>query len=242
MYSSRSLPFAISHRGLRKEAPENTLSAFAAAIEAGADAIELDVHASADGMVFVHHDFTFATDAGGAQSSFSATPSSEIKKARLQGDNPIPTLDEVIEAVGDRVGLFIEIKPAGIETDVVRCLRRHAERIQNFAVHSFDHRVVKRMLELLPSIRTGILQVGYPIDSRAAMRAAGASDLWQHVDFVDSSLVADVHASGGRVIAWTANSESQWSTLSDLGVDGICTDHVDTFVEWRNAVSTRSPS
>lgn len=237
MYSSRPLPFAISHRGLRKGAPENTVAAFAAAIEAGAEAIELDVHASADGMVFVHHDFTFATDPGGAQSSFATTPSSEIRKARLAGDNPIPTLDEVIEAVGDRVGLYIEIKPAGIESDVVRCLRRHAERIHNFAVHSFDHRVVKRMLELLPSIRTGILQVGYPIDSRAAMRAAGASDLWQHVDFVDSSLVADVHSSGGRVIVWTANSESQWNTLTDLGVDGICTDHVDAFVEWRTAVS-----
>lgn len=238
MYSSRPIPFAISHRGLRREAPENTIAAFAAAIAAGADAIELDVHASADGMVFVHHDFTFASDDGGAQSSFSTTPSSEIRKARLGGDNPIPTLDEVIEAVGDRAGLFIEIKPAGIESDVVRCLRRHAEGFHNFAVHSFDHRVVKRMLELLPSVRTGILQVGYPIDSRAAMRAAGASDLWQHVDFVDSSLVADVHASGGRVIVWTANSESQWKALRDLGVDGICTDHVDAFIEWRNAASS----
>ena len=237
MYSTREMPFAISHRGLRKEAPENTIAAFAAAIEAGAEAIELDVHASADGMVFVHHDFTFASTVGGVQSPFTSTASSEIRKARLEGDNPIPTLDEVIEAVGDRARLFMEIKPAGIESDVVRCLRRHGERMHNFAVHSFDHRVVKRMLELLPSIRTGILQVGYPIDSRAAMRAAGATDLWQHVDFVDSSLVADVHSSGGRVIVWTANSDSQWRALSDLGVDGICTDHVDSFVEWRAAVS-----
>jgi glycerophosphoryl diester phosphodiesterase len=89
------------------------------------------------------------------------------------------------------------------------------------------------MLELIPSVRTGILQVAYPIDSSAAMRSAGATDLWQHVDFIDERLVSDVHAYGGKLIAWTANTTEQWQSLTDLGVDGICTDHVDRYVEWR---------
>ena len=95
------------------------------------------------------------------------------------------------------------------------------------------------MLELMPSLRTGILQVGYPVDSRAAMRSAGATDLWQHADFVDSLLVADVHAQAGRVIVWTANDESQWTMLSELGVDAICTDRVDSYVAWRNSHEER---
>ena len=93
------------------------------------------------------------------------------------------------------------------------------------------------MLELLPSVRTGILQVGYPIDSRTAMRAAGASDLWQHVDFIDERLVSDVHSSGGQLVAWTANEESQWKALAALGVDAVCSDRIDEYVKWRDSIT-----
>jgi glycerophosphoryl diester phosphodiesterase len=126
------------------------------------------------------------------------------------------------------------VKALGIESDVARCLKRHFANNGDYAVHAFDHRVVKRVLELNSSVRTGILQVGYPIDSCSAMRAAGASDLWQHVDFVDETLVADVHSCSGKLIVWTANTESQWESLAALGVDGICTDRVDEYVAWRS--------
>ena len=160
-----------------------------------------------------------------------------ITAVRITGGETIPTLDQTLEAVGTRAGVFIEIKARRIENDVARCLRRHFRGYDNYAVHAFDHRIVKRMLELIPTVRTGILQVSYPIDSCAAMRAAGAGDLWQHVDFIDSRLVADIHSCGGRVIAWTANSERQWQDLSALGVDGVCTDHVDAYVRWRSDVA-----
>ena len=235
MYSSRPLPSAISHRGLRTTAPENSLSAFNAAIEAGTEGIELDVHASGDGVVYVHHDPVFSVD--GNSLAFAANDSATIARARLSDDDAIPTLDQTLEAIGIRARVYIEIKAPGIENDVARCLRRHFSGYDNYAVHSFDHRIVKRMLELVPTVRTGILQVAYPIDSRAAMRAAGASDLWQHVDFIDSRLIADVHSYGGKLIAWTANSPSQWETLSALGVDGICTDNVDSYVSWRRHIT-----
>lgn len=235
MYANRPLPDAISHRGLSTSAPENSIPAFLAAMNAGADGIELDVHASSDGVVYVHHDPAIVTRDGdpGVARALASMDSAEISKVRLPGDVVIPTLDATLELVGTRTTLFVEIKAAGIENDVVRCLRRHDMAGENCAVHAFDHRIVKRMLELMPSIRTGLLQVAYPISSCAVMRAAGASDLWQHVDFVDSSLVADVHACGGRVIVWTANSARQWEALAKIGVDGICTDHVDDYVVWR---------
>ncbi len=198
--------------------------------------MELDVHASNDGMIFVHHDPVVALP--GPEGSVTMRPlaelgSSEIARVRLGGSIAIPTLDETLEAIGKSAGLFIEIKAAGIESDVVRCLHRHASIVDRCAVHSFDHRAVKRMIELMPSVRTGILQVGYPIDSYANMRAAGATDLWQNWEFVDDALVVNVHARGGRIIAWTANDEAQWEDLCTAGVDGICTDNVDAFVSWR---------
>jgi glycerophosphoryl diester phosphodiesterase len=232
MYSDQGFPLAVSHRGLRTNAPENTLAAFEAAIAAGAEGIELDVHASLDGVVFVHHDPVFQLD--GETRAFAKNDSSLVSKARLDGDNPIPTLDQTLEGTGRRAALFVEIKARGIESYVARCLKRHSVIEETCAVHAFDHRIVKRMLELVPSIRTGILQVAYPIDSTLPMRAAGATDLWQHADFIDSRLVADVHSAGGRIIAWTPNAILQWDELSALGIDGICTDKVDEYVRWRS--------
>ena len=105
--------------------------------------------------------------------------------------------------------------------------------IDRYSVPAFDHRIVKRMLELIPSVRTGALQVSYLIDTVSALRRCGATDLWQHADFIDAALVTDIHANGGKVVAWTANDESQWEFLATIGVDAICTDRVDDFVAWR---------
>jgi Glycerophosphoryl diester phosphodiesterase len=233
MYSTHTSPIAISHRGLRHTAPENTVPAFLAAVDAGAEAIELDVHGSSDGILFVHHDASPAPSASPDDSGagFAGMLSDDVSKIRLDGDVAIPTLDDVIEAIDGRAGIFIEAKAAGIEEALVRCLKRHIRRIDQLAVHSFDHRIIRRIAGMFPSVRTGILQVSYLVDSCAAMRLAGASDLWQHVDFVDAALVSGVHACRGRVIAWTANTPAQWERLESLGVDGVCTDHIDEYAK-----------
>lgn len=233
MYSSHRLPLAISHRGLRSAAPENSLPAFLAAIDAGAEGIELDVHASADDVLFVNHDPDLTID--GVRLPISSLESGRIGRVRIAAETGIPALDETLDVIGARCDVFIEIKAAGIETAVARCLRRHIDTMERYAVHAFDHRAVKRMLELIPSVRTGILQASYLIDSCAALRRAGATDLWQHADFIDENLVIDAHACGARVIAWTSDSPSQWEKLAKLRVDGICTDKVDEYVAWKSA-------
>lgn len=238
MYSTSTAPLAISHRGLCINAPENSIPAFVAAIESGADAIELDVHGSADGILFVHHDSTpFGNDSGEPRREFAELTAKEISRGRLAGDIEIPTLDQVIEAVDSRASIFIEVKATGIEEATSRCLKRHMDRIDQLAVHSFDHRIVRRMSGLCPSVRTGMLQVSYLVDSCAALRLTGATDLWQHVDFIDAALVSGVHACRGRVVAWTANSAAQWNRLESFGVDGICTDRVDLYLGRRAAAT-----
>jgi glycerophosphoryl diester phosphodiesterase len=225
---------AISHRGLRHAAPENSIPAFLAAIAAGAAAVELDVHASVDGVIHVHHDPV----PGGIDSKgnpwrpIAEMDSKDIAQAKLFGDVAIPTLDDVIEAVDGRAGIFIEVKGVGMEEAVSRCLKRHLGRIDQLSVHSFDHRIIRRIAGLMPSVRSGILQVSYLVDSCAVLRLSGATDLWQHADFIDAALVSGVHACRGKVIAWTANNEAQWERLDRLGVDGICTDKVDEYVAW----------
>ncbi|MBA2706323.1 MAG: glycerophosphodiester phosphodiesterase [Gemmatimonadaceae bacterium] len=233
MYSTRPVPAAIAHRGLHHHAPENSIPAFRAALEAGAEGIELDVHATSDGQIYVHHDAVpKAVDRSGILASrpFAKVTSEYVAQLEVSPGVAIPRLDDAIEEIATRGELYIEIKAKNAEHAVAQCLRRHDRAISRCAIHSFDHRIARRMVGLIPSLRVGVLQVSYPIDSPAVLRSSGASDLWQHTDFIDAALVADVASCGGRVIAWTSNDSAQWESLKELGVAAICTDRVDDYV------------
>ena len=187
--------------------------------------MELDVHATSDGVVVVHHDPVFHAEGvpQGDLISIAATPFDRLRARQLAPGIPIPTLTETLEAIGTRAVVFIEIKAPDIEAHVVRCVR---ESQTECAVHSFDHRIVRTVKEIFPAIRCGVLQVARHIDPLASIRATGAEDLWQHVDYVDEQLVADAQSIGARVIAWTANDSTRWSFLRRIGVGGICTDRI----------------
>ena len=226
----------VAHRGSPRELHENTLESFARALEHGADAIELDVHGTRDGVVVVHHDPVIRSraepatraDAPAPPRALSQMEIADVREVTLPGGLRIPTLDEVLDLVGTRAKVYVEIKGRGIERPVIEAIRRHPARC---AVHSFDHRAVRTAKELLPDLRTGVLLASYVIDSVAVMRAAGALDLWQHCEYVDAALVRTVHAAGGRVIAWTVNGWAVARELADAGVDGICTDVTPTVRE-----------
>lgn len=121
-------PQIFAHRGARRVAPENTLPAFAAALAMGADGIELDVHRTVDGRLVVMHDFSVDKTTDG-QGMIAQMTYAEI--ARLDAGShfapafagtSVPTLAQVLELVGNRCRINIEIKsmdPYG--RDAVRC-------------------------------------------------------------------------------------------------------------------------
>ena len=218
----RNSPEKISHRGAHQTLPENSIPAFLRAIELGADAIELDVHATLDGTLVVHHDDTVNAP-GESRRRIAEISSSELKEFRLADDVEIPSLNEVFSAVGDKAFVYVEVKAPNIEPLVTRAIRESNARC---AVHSFDHRIVKIVKTILPAIRTGVLDVARHIDPAVALQATGAQDLWQEVAFIDEDLVERAHTVNARVIAWTANDADQWETLRRIGVDGICTDRI----------------
>jgi len=221
----RRSPIAISHRGAHDTLPENSIPAFMRAIELGAEAIELDVHGTSDGIVVVHHDpVLHAGDVPRARPQrIAACSAQDVQDHSLAPGIRIPTLAETLEEIGTRAMVFVEIKATDIEPLVVRCIRESGSEC---SVHSFDHRIVRSVKAIFPAIRCGVLQVARHIDPVASLRDTGAEDLWQHVDYIDEDLVARAHAIGARVIAWTANDASQWTLLRRLGVDGLCTDHI----------------
>ena len=222
-------PARIAHRGAPREFPENTLPAFARALELGADGVELDVHATSDGVVVVHHDpIPRATC---SDRRLVARPIAELRHEQLRyfkvgGDISIPTLADVLALVQDRATVYVELKGAGIEQPVVRVIRDAPARC---AVHSFDHAAVARVRSLAPELRLGLLFSRLPGDVAAVMRASGALDAWPEWPLVDAAFVRDVHAIAGAVIAWTVNDPAAGLRLASLGVDGLCTDDVRLF-------------
>jgi glycerophosphoryl diester phosphodiesterase len=225
------IPEIIAHRGASRERRENTLAAFARALELGADAIELDVHATADGVVVVHHDPVLGAATGAlAGAAIAKLTLPELRRAGKAPEVAVPTLAEVLALVAERAVVYVEIKGTGIERLVVDAIA--AAPRARCAVHSFDHRIVRYARELSSStsgtaLPVGILMVSRPIDPVAAMRAAGARDLWQHWELLDEELVRAVHGAGGRVVAWTVNDAGDAARFAAMGVDGLCTDVPD---------------
>jgi glycerophosphoryl diester phosphodiesterase len=215
----------IGHRGAPREFPENTLPAFERALERGADAIELDVHATSDSVVVVHHDPVIGRCSNPAASGRALATLSwrEVSEVQLAADITVPSLAQVLNLVGSRAKVYVEIKGAGIESAVARTI---ADGPARCAVHSFDHSIIARMANVAPNLPRGILFDSYPQDVWLAMRDASALDVWPRWSLIDQALVRAVHDAGGRVIAWTVNDAKVAARLIAQDVDALCTDDV----------------
>ena len=241
------------HRGAMGYAPENTFASFALAVEQGVDAIELDVHLTADDEVVVIHDHHLERTTNGqglvrehtlaeiraldAGSRFDARRAGTRRAGAQRAGEPVPTLAEVLDWARDRCVLDVEIKggPApypGIEARVVDLIRQSglADRV---LVISFDHPTVLRVKELAPEIATGVLYSGRPIDATSLARAAGADALmpgWANLAAED---VERAQAAGLSVHPWATSEPDEIRSLLRMGVDSICSNHPDRVVAAR---------
>jgi glycerophosphoryl diester phosphodiesterase len=214
----------IAHRGASVERLENTLEAFTLAVRRGAEAVELDVHLTRDGVVVVHHD----PDVG--KWPIRTTDWADLTEVRLKDDARIPTLEGVMKAVGDDAEVYIEIKGADVEGPALEVARAHCRR---YAVHSFDHSAVERAMHIAPNVARGVLLDRGTANPVEAMRQAHARvkprDVWPHFSLVDEAFMSAASKLGFRVITWTVNATKDATRLSKLGVAGLCGDDVRLF-------------
>jgi glycerophosphoryl diester phosphodiesterase len=207
----------IAHRGASGYAFENSPAAFREAVARGVDGVELDVHATADGGIVVHHDPVLT---GGRP--LDSVTLAEATSTVLPNGEPVPTLAQALELIGDR-DVWVEVKalPPVFDARLLGILDAgpHPAR---YAVHSFDHRITARLGRLRPKLRLGALLVARVVDPVAVLRASGATTLWQDWTMIDQALVDAVHAAGGRIIAWTVNDPAATAVLARMGVDGLC--------------------
>lgn len=230
------------HRGARGESPENTLVGFRHARAVGLRAVEFDVRMTADRHLVVIHDTSVdrTTDGHGlvaelslaqlraldARADFAAGPSCQV-----------PTLDEVLDSVGDLNAIEIEVKrdSAGRTPQVVDALlttlAAHAVAADT-VLASFHLDVLAALQVAAPEITTGYIGRWAGVESVDDAVAVGASraNLW-HLH--SSAAVADAARGAGlAIVGWPCNSEPEWELLRSWGVAGVTTDRPSLLLRW----------
>jgi glycerophosphoryl diester phosphodiesterase len=254
--SSRSR-LVVAHRGASATEPDNTLAAFEAALVAGADAVELDVRLTSDGVAVVLHDADVSGSTNGSGFVHTMTLAEVKGLDAAAGRGPrqeIPTLAEALEAIDGRAGVDLEIKnlpgePA-FDSPVEGVLKATLEALEASSfggpvlISSFNWLTIERSKHLAPDIATGFLTIA-PIDAHAALVYARRSG---H-DFVlpqtpalleaGESLVREAHEHGVRVGTWVADDEAVLETLFTWDVDAVASNDPATAIAVRDRIAAQ---
>jgi glycerophosphoryl diester phosphodiesterase len=187
-----------------------------------ADGVELDIHATSDGSIVVHHDPEIP-----GVGPIALLTLDEARQVRLHNGETLPLLREILQLVGER-DVWVEAKSLPPEHDgaLLEVLDR-GPAPDRYAVHSFDHGIVRRLGEARPELRRGILLSACLENPVSVLQAVGASTLWQEWQLVDRALVNRLHSAGLTIIAWTVNEIGDLERLVRLGVDGLCGNYPD---------------
>lgn len=243
----RTAPLAIAHRGQRATMPEQTLEAYAGAIELGADGIETDVQLTRDGRLVMLHDLTVdrTTDGRGPIAEMDFADARRLDAGgwfdRQFAGCRIPTLEETIDlVVGAGLLLCVEIKGEPTATPrtaaAVAALLRDRGLLDRVYISSFDHAA----LAPLGGRRRGVLLAPErlpddgPPDAATAVEQALALDaaILQHRwEPLTAEVVEALRAAGVGVWSWPIDSREAVERSVAAGVDGVIGDDVPLLLE-----------
>jgi glycerophosphoryl diester phosphodiesterase len=237
----------MAHRGFSGTAElaglENSLPAFAAAVDLGYRYLETDVRATADGELLAFHDERLdrVTDQRGELGSL---PWSTVQRARIAGREPIPRLEDVLGSFPEaRFNLDVKTTSAipGLD-DVLRRTRSHgrvlvtafAEDRRRAALAAVGGAEATSAASRSTALALAGSTVGAHLVVRAALAGVDAVQVpvrQQGIQVVSRRFVDAVHRAGAQVHVWTVDDAVQIGALLDLGVDGIITDRADVLRE-----------
>jgi len=218
----------IAHRGSSARAPENTLAAVEAAIEDGADWVEVDVQETADGVVVVHHDADFMRAARDDRKLWNLTfdEATAIDIGTWKGpefaSERVFTLAELLERCRGRIPLNIELKVYG-----------HGQRLEERVVEEVERAGMEDDVVLMslhrPTVeKLNALRPGWTVGQLAAMSVGDltkvqADFLAVNAKMATASFIRRAHRRGVDVMVWTVDHPVQMSDLITRGVDGLIT-------------------
>ena len=242
----------VAHRGVATEYPENTIPAFQKAIKLGADAVELDVRLTKDKIPVIFHYYYLDEITSLTGTIFNYTYEqlrlAKFKNAQNGFDSQkIPTLVEVLETIGGKIGLEIEIK--GPEPESVTIIGDILQNFQNLwgtiEVTSYNITLLLNIKDQCPGIITDMLYprseswmnldvVAYQAANLARLARVRAVHL--HPSQLSDEVVDYVRRSGIEIHAWDVNDEPALQKIIEYNIPRICTDQFELAVNFRNRI------
>lgn len=217
----------IAHRGASADHVENTLAAFRGAADQGSDWVELDVRATRDGALVVHHDPFYADGRVIWHTPAAERPSQvpllheALDECRGMGVNI-----EIKNSPGDLGGDDVPHDTAVADAVVELVAARHADGAdREILVSSFDEPTLARVRGAHEAIATALLVLDLSADPDAPARCAAEGDTAIHPwdPFVDRDLVDRCAQVGLGVTTWTVDDPTRIRELGSLGVRGVVT-------------------
>ena len=238
-----SRPLVFAHRGASAHAPENTLPAFELAAAMGADGIEFDVQITSDHKLIIHHDLTLGRteDASGRLRDWTFEDLRMLDVGSWFDSSyagvQMPTPEEVVDAVGDRLLLNFEIVSNSLRLDGSEMLMVEIIQRRNLfdraMISSFNPLVLRAVRKIEPRIMIGALwaaDLPWILRSSWWRRLLRPDALHPSFDLVTADRVAHTHARGQRLHTWTVNESEDIARMKQLQVDMIMGDWVDRLV------------
>lgn len=240
-------PDNIAHRGASGVAPENTIEAIELALDQDADFVEVEVQRTADGELIAMQDTSLARTTNVEDvfpdrdpwfvGEFTLAEIRQLDAGSWFGPAfagaKVPTLDDVIDEVGYRNGLVIEIRNpafyAGIEQDIVEELLANplwflrAISLDNLVVQSADVASAQAFADLIPFVEVGVATGVRPAEADLVAYSEWADRIDMLASQTDQAIVDQAQGLGLDVVVHTVSSEAQMTSFVGLGVDGIVT-------------------
>lgn len=209
--------------------PENSLAAIARALDAGVDAVEIDIY-QIEGELLVTHDRRLGRVVSG-QGIITDLPLAYLRAQTLENGEPLPTLRDVLALVKDRALLNIEIKGTNcvptLKQQLEAFVSDHQLTFEHYIVSSFDHLQLYQSLQIMPQVKRAALIEGIPLDYAQCCEPLQAYAFNTHLSFITPELLDDARKRGLKNWVYTVNSEDDWRLMQSLGVDGVFTDRPD---------------
>lgn len=228
-------PFVIGHATAAGEAPANTIAGVRAALDAGCEAMEIDLQLCADGTPVLMHDTTVdrTTNLSGEVRSFSLAT---LSAADAGDGEHVPSLDEVLDLVDGRLTVMCELKATpGDEAQDSRLVDATLETIERHsalgwtAVHSFSPQIVAWSRERQPRVSAATISTAAHGDDFERLLAAtlkrGAQAISLNHAAIDAGTVRRAKQSQLTIWTWTPDTDSDWQRCIEAGVDGIITNY-----------------
>ena len=231
---------AIGHRGAKGYVMENTIASIEYALNLGVNAIEIDVYRCASGEMIVFHDETLEKLSTRINRIEDLTLP-EIRLVLLHGGHSIPTLEEVLLFVENRVVLNIELKGRNTALGTFKCIASSIEKgnldKDNIIISSFHDEELRAYRSLDEDIKIGVLTRNDIEEDIVLAKELNAYSIHPYYEQLNELLIDRLHEMDFRVIPFTVNELVQIDQFVKYGVDGIFCDYPDRLLNYLKLVN-----